>query len=573
MPAPAQLSATSPRLLSFLNSSTSAKPIQLGLLGFLLLGLLLLKLTFNPYPIGDHGLDGSFYYQIARHVSEGNGLQTSVSLYHQGLKNLPQPSTIYPLWPLVLGGGGALIGLELAASILPEILFLCSLLLLYFLSNAISHYLAPDRNLFSKSHSWLTLGHWAVLLLGLNQSFFCFTSFPYTEGLAFTLTFSALLALTKLAEGPSLVWGIIAGTLASLAYLTRSQMFGTSVAICITLGLISIKNPSYRRTTLATYMAIGFPIVVWIIYLQSITHQFSPRILIDFAAYHETSELLPFRYLVTTHSIGDLLWDRARSLIVAFDLTSGYSYVNSFGVSAYLPIVALFLILLRPQHIFQTLRTSLTPKAIPIIATLFTSLICLLPVHAFHADYHFPYLFHFRHGLPIVFLILIAAGFLLIQKNAFLQKLCLLLMTLSLATNAWAIDRTMGWGNKYQGPQPSEQEVADWIAQQDPQPLFATTRPWAWGAYTHGRFHWVSCEEPREQMLAYLNHIQIDHLLTQGEEEKCSFFTSISEYLSPIQQFNDGGPTITVWQVQKENLDQDSIDTQVKLLESADPSF
>ena len=51
-------------------------------LGVVLLGLLSLKLAFDPYPTGSHSHDGSFYYQIARHVSEGDGFQTSVALYH-----------------------------------------------------------------------------------------------------------------------------------------------------------------------------------------------------------------------------------------------------------------------------------------------------------------------------------------------------------------------------------------------------------------------------------------------------------------------------------------------------------
>ena len=103
-----------------------------------LVGLLLMlaafKLAFNP-GLGRNSLDGDYYFQIARHVSEGNGLQTSVSLYHHGLKELPHPSNVSPLWPLTLGAAAQAVGLVRGALLLPEILYLLALVLLYRLTN------------------------------------------------------------------------------------------------------------------------------------------------------------------------------------------------------------------------------------------------------------------------------------------------------------------------------------------------------------------------------------------------------------------------------------------------------
>ena len=75
------------------------------LLLILLCLLAALKWGYNP-GLGRNALDGDYYYQIARHVAEGDGLVTSVSLYHQGFKELPHPINIYPLWPLLLGYSG-----------------------------------------------------------------------------------------------------------------------------------------------------------------------------------------------------------------------------------------------------------------------------------------------------------------------------------------------------------------------------------------------------------------------------------------------------------------------------------
>ena len=71
---------------------------RLLLLGLILLPLFFLKFQLNR-GLGVETDDGNYYYQIARHVAAGDGLRTSVSLYHQGLRVLPQRATVYPLWP------------------------------------------------------------------------------------------------------------------------------------------------------------------------------------------------------------------------------------------------------------------------------------------------------------------------------------------------------------------------------------------------------------------------------------------------------------------------------------------
>ena len=72
---------------------------------FVLLPLVVLKMSFNPFPLSDIKTDGgAYYYQVARYVADGDGLVTSVSNFHNGLKQLPDTVTFYPLWPLVRHG-------------------------------------------------------------------------------------------------------------------------------------------------------------------------------------------------------------------------------------------------------------------------------------------------------------------------------------------------------------------------------------------------------------------------------------------------------------------------------------
>ena len=135
----------------------------------------------------EFGVDGSYYFQVARHVAAGDGLVTSVCLYHQGLKRLPSKTNIYPLWPLLLGGLGKLIGVTTAARFFPRTLFLIDLVLLYLLVLRIN----------AMSFRGFDFGHLLVLMFGCNLLFFAAASYPYTEALAFLLIFLALLMIER----------------------------------------------------------------------------------------------------------------------------------------------------------------------------------------------------------------------------------------------------------------------------------------------------------------------------------------------------------------------------------------
>lgn len=101
--------------------------------------LVTLKALFNPSPLSDTKFDdGAYYYQVARHVRDGDGFVTSVSLYNDGFKRLPHQALFYPLWPLLLGLTGRVLDLQLAAQILPETLYFVALALLYALANHVA---------------------------------------------------------------------------------------------------------------------------------------------------------------------------------------------------------------------------------------------------------------------------------------------------------------------------------------------------------------------------------------------------------------------------------------------------
>src|SRR5207237_8522456 len=122
--------------------------------------LLTLHILHSPRR-GPFPPDPSYYMQVARHLADGQGLQSSVSLYHEGLAPLPQPYDLYPLWPLVLGGAARVIGLFAAANVLPQLFFVLDLVLLSFLSSR----LACDCGFFRYRDDEVDVGHLVVFFV------------------------------------------------------------------------------------------------------------------------------------------------------------------------------------------------------------------------------------------------------------------------------------------------------------------------------------------------------------------------------------------------------------------------
>lgn len=508
----------------------------------ILLGLLALKSQFDPYPVGDFGRDGSYYYQVARHVAEGDGLVTSVALYHQGYPRLPHPSPVYPLWPLVLGAAGAMIGLERAASLLPEILYFTALILLYALANAIARSWGSRAERVFPRSDLLVVGHLAVLLLGTNAVFFRYTSLPFTEGLAFSLAFASVLSLARAGEGSCVRWGAASGALAALAFLTRSQFLGLIPASVFCLLLVGIRVPVYRRAAAAAAAFAAVPILIWTAYLWTSFASFSPRMLVDFTAAHETPELDPYTWIVQTDSLWAWLVDRSEGFRVAFEPRGSASYVASFGLVVYAVPLALLWLMLRPSMLRAVPRELTSGGSLAVTAALVAGIACIAPVHALHAGHPKPsvWLFHFRHGLPMAMPIVVALAFVFATGRLPLRGLALLLVGASLWTGAGGIRGEFARAPRYRGPSPAEQQLAAWIEEQEPPLIFATTRPWSLGALTRGLFHHASCKDRPRQLLTYFDRLNVDYLILPDSDRSCRFLETSAYELVPIRRFGRG---------------------------------
>ena len=185
-------------------------------------------------------------------VAAGDGLLTNISLYHQGLSPLPHLAPIYPLWPLLLGGVGAVVGLHTAAVWLPVLFYLASLLVLYRLTVVIASRFGDPTLVRWRGQPILDAGHILVMLFGMNPIYFRFTSLPFTEGLGFTLAFARSL-----------------GEYGSIIFISGNIPLKTEITTVLIVG--RLENYDYPGATALAFsmLVISFLLLFLINYLQA----------------------------------------------------------------------------------------------------------------------------------------------------------------------------------------------------------------------------------------------------------------------------------------------------------------
>lgn len=497
-----------------------SRSASLVVLLLILAPLVSLKLLFTPGP-GNFGSDAAYYYQIARNVSEGRGLVTSVSLYHQGLDPLPQRSpSIYPVWPVLLGMTGRLIGLQLAAALLPKLLYILDLVLLFLLARAVEMSIGNQTG-----STLLSPAHLIVGLFGANLMFFSSTSHPYTEGLAFLFAFSALLALDRAERKGSTTWSLIAGGLAGFAFLTRTQMIALIAGIGLAALVRAVADRSVGRCV-ATLLLPATAVVAWY--------------LLILRAPVQRAEVPYFEMWVETESA--LGWFRERFLgfWVSFSPFSALSYVRLFGPSAYLPPVAAILWTARTtrgNHSLVDLRNPL------FLATAFSGLAFYGSLNLFHEQFFLPWLFGWRHGLPYVFLILPAVVYLFSSIHPrWIRWGTVLIVVISVALGIRSITAFVG-EPQLRAPSAAEEELFTWLEEHhEGTPTVLTTHAQSLSVFTSANFHWATCEDSPERTREMLRSLPIDFVIIYRRELRCPFQerTALRDLLEPAAVFGEG---------------------------------
>jgi 4-amino-4-deoxy-L-arabinose transferase-like glycosyltransferase len=488
--------------------------------------------------LGARSLDGDYYYQIARHVSEGDGLKSSVSLYHQGFKTFPHRVNQNPLWLLTLGYSGRWFGLGTSALLLPELLYLLDLALLYLLANRLWRGIGrPGQGFLFREGRIPDFGHVAVVILGANTVFFRFTSLPYTDALAFLFLFGALLLLDRTARERSFAWAGAAGLLAGLALLTRAQMVVLVVALPAALALVGLRERRFLGLA-ATALGVSLlPLIPWAIYLWSWMDSLTPSTLIGLAEFQETPELAPFPHTVQISSFGHYLLDRAGGLLVAFDPGHPHSYVQPFGWAVYLVPLALLHYAASCVRQPLAIRRGIEAERALVVAMLLCGAGMLGPVHLAHGSFFKEWLFAHRHGLPFLLLLLPALGYLDRARAGWVRWLNAGLLVAALVSCGLGMKQLMETRFP-SGINQVERELVTWLDRQSPRPSVVTTRAQKLAVFSRSAFHWMECGESFDQTLALLRHAGADYVLMFGGDRQCRFLELRATELRTVASFS-----------------------------------
>jgi hypothetical protein len=500
------------------------------LLLVLLAGGAVAKLAYDP-PIGRGSLDSAFYFQIAHNVAEGRGLTTNVSLYHQGLHPLPRPTNVYPLWPLVLGTVGRFVDLRRVAQGLPEALYVLDLLLIYALANRIARGFGDGADVWFRAGGVeLDVGHAAAALLGANPVFFRTTSVPYTEAIAFVCMLGALWAAFRAADTRRLRWAVFAGALAGATYLCRMQLLVVGVGLTAAFALAGQHDRFSRKVALATVGGAAIVCLPWIVFLATWVRDWSLAMFVDFSAYHEAASLAPLTQVVATDSLGALLADRARGLIVAFHPLGEHSYVRSIGPAIYLLPLSLLAALRRPRALWPV-----AAHHAPRIAVVLAGLGVLASVHLMHMRLWKPWLFGWRHALPVLLLVVVAIAHLR-ARGRLGSTLAALLVASSLALGVTQIAGEMGVRRRAK-PTAAERDLLRWLDARPVPPTVVSTQPQWLSMHGRALWHWTHCSEPSGTTRRLLE-VGADFVAVLPGEKRCAFVRDLDD-LAVVATFGD----------------------------------
>lgn len=485
----------------------SRRAVRIVLLAAIVAVLGAAKLAYLP-GTGPFGTDGSFYVNVARNVQEGAGLKTNVSLYHYGQTELPTRSPlIYPVWPALLGAAGSVVGLFEAVNVLPPLFYVLDLILFYVL---VSRLASPVR-------AAAGVAALQMVLLGVNVQFFGTTSYPYTEGLAF---FFALLALLAFDRGHAAAAGLLCG----LALLTRTQMVLVGIGIAVAVIWSAVRDRRNARQAIAFLGVYALMVACWQFFFVRVAT--SPTVpLPAFAMWNETS------------GVADWLRQRVEGVIVSLTPWSPFSYFAIFNAAFLLPLAAI------PVALVRWWRTkTFAPRPLAIACSV-TALGTFASLNLYHhvSGFLVPWLFGYRHALPMIFGIAVAAVYL----PRVVTYVCL---SIAIVFGVLGIVDLVTTPRVFT-PAPAEARMIAWLEGQQPRPVVLTARAQHLSAYSHASIHWTECRTGRDMTRLMLQRLPIQYVIVYPGEERCEFLRGLRDVLDVRTSFGEGRERIVILSV------------------------
>lgn len=198
------------------------------------------------------GWDGGLYFDVAQNLKNGHGLTIHTSLYHHGFPSFPHPTSLYPLWPMVLSVALRFLEVQQAATTFPMVLSLVAIVLAW----------SWGKRILAAGVLPLGLhgGHLAMAIFGLHTDFARFCTAPNTESMAFLLLFAALLRGERLFLRMGVRDGLELGVWCGALFLTRSQMLPSMLAVIAALPVLLLVGCGRRALWFTGAAVVSFAV-------------------------------------------------------------------------------------------------------------------------------------------------------------------------------------------------------------------------------------------------------------------------------------------------------------------------
>ena len=423
------------------------KLLRYGILAAMSAAFVYAKLRYNP-ALDRACYDGCYYFQIARNVAEGNGFSTNLSLYSIGLKSFPHHIVQAPLWPLTMALFAQAIPLRVVAMMLPEALYLASLLLLHLLVGRMMERLGGqyEARYLTRRFTWLHVADIVTLAFATNTVFFHHTSTPHTEAEAFFLLFATLLMVDVAATRRSPLWAAAAGGLGALTVMTRHQYIGVLIAVPLALLASSVRAGKGWKLATATLTGSVVVFIPWALYLDS-WMEAGPglgHVLGLSPIARQTPELPKYAFRIPDPDVWNYVVTRLQAFYISLNPFSAYSYYQSHRWAVFvIPVAALHFFLKREEWPKAMRFVSGTAGAV-VTATALTGVLAVGPLHHIHHTAYREWLFGWRHGLPLVLLTAVAIAYLMVRGRRHFRLLVVVLLGLSVLHNLVEVEERSG---------------------------------------------------------------------------------------------------------------------------------
>jgi hypothetical protein len=517
----------------------------------LAVGFSALRASFHV-PLGD-GLDGSYYFQVARHVAQGKGLTTTYSVFHMGLSPLPQVSTTYPLLPFLIGSLGRIVPLELAAVWLPGAAYVLSVVMCF------AFLLWQTARSLPHSARWVRGGLCALLAVwvGLIPDYVWSSARPYTDTLGTLLVLATLFCFGLASNAPpesgtrraAAFFGI--GLLSGLCYLARFQFLVVPVALAAARAI------ARDRRTLrdALWLSLGaLPCIAWQVVRQFSVPHAELRDLLDFAAYRQLSDLPRLDYELGFDTRWAWFVDKLNGVLISMDPRSDDAYLVQHGFLAWLvPLGVCLLVLRQGWRLRAQGRSALSfssfrePRHAALLASAWLGLLAVLPIHTVHSLRWRPWAFSWRQGLPITFLIIPAVIWLWSLDQRWLRATVTVALAASLVTctrkTTELIQKDIPTGMVQ-----SYAQVGAYLNRLAPSTGTLGMEHQGLAVFTDASLYWLACWSPPAFASTLVRELPIERILLRPGELGCPSLNDIRSRLQPEQRFVDHYP-VTLYRI------------------------